>query len=42
MMISQANAQVDSLDIKIGQMLLVGVNGKSADSLILNSISEGK
>ncbi len=41
-MMSQAKAQVDSLDIKIGQMLLVGVNGASADSLILNSISEGK
>jgi len=38
----QTNAQIDSLDIKIGQMLLVGVNGKSADSLILKSIQDGR
>ncbi len=36
------SAQTDSLDIKIGQMLLVGVNGKSADKLILQNIEEGK
>ena len=40
--ILQVNAQSDSLEIKIGQMLLVGVNGKSADLLILQSIQEGK
>jgi len=37
-----AQAQSDSLDIKIGQMLLVGVNGKAADSIILKNISAGK
>ena len=35
-------AQSDSLNIKIGQMLLVGVNGDTADSLILQNISDGK
>jgi len=35
-------AQVDSLDIKIGQMLLVGANGQSADSIILQNINDGK
>lgn len=38
----QVNAQVDSLDLKIGQMLLVGVNGQSADSMILQNINDGK
>lgn len=37
-----AYAQSDSLDIKIGQMLLVGVNGQAADSIILQNIHDGK
>lgn len=35
-------AQTDSLDIKIGQMLLVGMNGQQVDDLLLQNVAEGK
>ncbi|MEQ9591681.1 MAG: glycoside hydrolase family 3 protein [Cyclobacteriaceae bacterium] len=35
-------AQVDSLDIKIGQMILIGVPGTDVDPLALKEITEGK
>jgi beta-N-acetylhexosaminidase len=34
--------QIDSLDIKIGQMLLVGYPGPDLDSLLLNEVKSGK
>ena len=41
--IGESNAQVrDSLDIKIGQMILIGVPGTSIDTLVLNEIKDGK
>lgn len=35
-------AQTDSLDIKIGQMLLVGMNGQQVDDLLLENVADGK
>ncbi len=35
-------AQVDSLDIKIGQMILIGVPGTDVDPLVLKEIGDGK
>ena len=32
----------DSLDIKIGQMILIGVPGTTVDTLVLREIREGK
>lgn len=37
-----AQTNPDSLDIKIGQMLLVGMNGSSVDDQLLNSVASGK
>lgn len=37
-----AGAQTDSLDIKIGQMLLIGFSGPSVDQEVLSEIREGK
>jgi len=34
--------QSDSLDIKIGQMIMVGMSGKSADKAIIGDITSGK
>ena len=40
---NRLNAQpMDSLDIKIGQMILIGVPGTSADPTVLKEIREGK
>lgn len=36
------SAQTDSLDIKIGQMLLIGFSGPSVDQEVLREIREGK
>lgn len=38
----QAQAQVDSLDIKIGQMILVGVRAAKIDTAVLDEIKAGK
>lgn len=38
----QAQAQIDSLDIKIGQMILVGVRAAELDSAVLAEIKTGK
>ncbi|MTI21224.1 glycoside hydrolase family 3 protein [Fulvivirga sp. RKSG066] len=35
-------AQTDSLDIKIGQMLLVGMNGQEVDDQLLNNVKKGQ
>lgn len=35
-------AQTDSLDIKIGQMLLVGMNSQEVDDLLLDNVTTGK
>jgi beta-N-acetylhexosaminidase len=37
-----ANAQLDSLDIKIGQMLLVGFPAQKVDSAVLEEVRNGK
>ena len=43
MVSNRLNAQpMDSLDIKIGQMILIGVPGTSADPTVLKEIREGK
>lgn len=34
-------SQTDSLDIKIGQMLLVGMNGQQVDDLLLQNVADG-
>src|SRR5689334_10487093 len=39
---STAAQPVDSLDIKIGQMLLVGYPGPNLDSMLLQEIKSGK
>lgn len=39
---SQVQAQRDSLDIKIGQMILVGVRSSQIDSAVLDEIKAGK
>lgn len=36
------SAQVDSLDIKIGQMILIGFAGTEVDSAVLEEVSQGK
>ncbi|HTJ47935.1 MAG TPA: glycoside hydrolase family 3 N-terminal domain-containing protein [Cyclobacteriaceae bacterium] len=38
----KAQLRMDSLDIKIGQMILIGFPGTTADSAVLNEISQGK
>jgi beta-N-acetylhexosaminidase len=35
-------AQIDSLDIKIGQMILIGFPGTEVDSAVLNEVKQGK
>jgi beta-N-acetylhexosaminidase len=37
-----ASAQVDSLDLKIGQMILIGFPGTQVDSTVLKEVHEGK
>jgi len=37
----KANAQSDSLDLKIGQMLLVGMNGQQVDDDLLSQVEKG-
>lgn len=39
---SFAKAQLDSLDIKVGQMILIGFAGTSVDSAVLREIQQGK
>jgi beta-N-acetylhexosaminidase len=35
-------AQIDSLDLKIGQMILIGFPGTKVDSAVLNEVKQGK
>jgi len=40
-LVSFAQNDTDSLDIKIGQMLLVGMNGQAVDDQLLNNVKKG-